>query len=363
MPVYIHDIATSVPEGSNSQDSVRDIMKSALGKDRRTQSILHRIYSQSGIEKRHSVIDEFHETDKVNPYLNGSVESTPTTGQRNEIYKREASNLFIETGKKLLANNSHINKEDITHVITVSCTGFYAPGPDYDLVKNLELKASTERFHLGFMGCFAAFPALKMAYSFCQNEPDAVVLIVATELCSLHFQHKTDIDNLISASVFADGSAGAIVSQKPSPKLSYEIKGFASSLTPKGEKDMAWDIGDHGFDMILSTYVPDIIEANLKEVIQPLFDKYNLEYSDIDYWALHPGGRAIVDKIESSLGLTEHQVKASRKTLANYGNMSSVTVLFVLNELMASKPEKGSRVLPMAFGPGLTIESGLLSVS
>lgn len=362
MPVYIHDIAKSVPSGSNSQDAVRDIMKSALGKERKTQSIIHRIYSQSGIEKRHSVINEFHQPDKVNPYLNGSPKTTPTTAERNEIYKKEASSLFVETARKLLDANSQFLAEDITHVITVSCTGFYAPGPDFDIVKQLGLNSSTERFHLGFMGCFAAFPALKMAYSFSESNPEAVVLIVATELCSLHFQHKTDVDNLISASVFADGSAGALVSQKEPSNLSYQIDGFASSLTPNGEKDMAWDIGDNGFDMILSTYVPDIIEANLKEVIQPLFDKYSLQYSDIDYWALHPGGRAIVDKIEASLELKEHQVAASRKTLANYGNMSSVTVLFVLKELMESNPEKGSKVLPMAFGPGLTIESGLLTV-
>jgi predicted naringenin-chalcone synthase len=201
-----------------------------------------------------------------------------------------------------------------------------------------------------------------MAHSFCSNDPNAVVLIVATELCSLHFQQKTDLDNLISASVFADGSAGALVSKRESPKAAYEIKGFASSLTPKGEKDMAWDIGDHGFDMVLSTYVPDIIESNLKQVIQPLFDKYKLDHSNIDYWAIHPGGRAIVDKIEVGLGLKEHQVAASRKTLAQYGNMSSVTVLFVLDELMNSEPEKDSIVLPMAFGPGLTIESGLLKI-
>ena len=363
MPVYIHDIATSVPKGSNSQNAVREIMKSTLGKDRKTQAILHRIYSQSGIEKRHSVINEFHQTEKVNPYLNGSSGTTPTTSERNDIYKKEASKLFIETGQKLLDRNKHISNEDITHVITVSCTGFYAPGPDYDLVKNLKLKPSTHRFHLGFMGCFAAFPALKMAYSFCENDSKAVVLIIATELCSLHFQHKSDLDNLISASVFADGSAGALVSQKQSPNQTLKIHGFASSLTENGEKDMAWDIGDHGFDMILSTYVPDIIEANLKQVIQPLFDNYELNYSDIDYWALHPGGRAIIDKIESSLELQEHQVSASRKTLSEFGNMSSATVLFVLDELMKSAPKKGSKVLPMAFGPGLTIESGLLSIS
>jgi len=359
MPIYIHDIQTAVPSGQNSQDNVREMMKSALGEDRKTKAILHRIYTQSGIKKRHSVIDEFHQPEKVNPFLNGK---SPSTGQRNEIYKKEASDLFVEVGEKLLTNNPQINPEDVTHVITISCTGFYAPGPDYDLVKHLKLKPETQRFHLGFMGCFAAFPALKMAHSFCSNNQEAVVLIVATELCSLHFQQKKELDNLISASVFADGAAGALISGKNPSVKSYLMDDFASSLAPKGEKDMAWDIGDEGFDMVLSTYVPDIIEANLKEVIAPLFKKYTLKYQDIDFWALHPGGRAIVDKIEHSLGLEEHQVKASRDVLANYGNMSSVTILFVLKEILKYDPETGSKVLPMAFGPGLTIESGLLTV-
>ncbi len=360
MPTYIHDIQTAVPPGKNSQKNVREMMKTALSGDRKTQAILHRIYTQSGIEKRHSVIDEFRNHEKHNPFLNGEA---PSTGQRNNIYKKEASTLFVEVGQNLLNQNPNIEPSDITHVITVSCTGFYAPGPDYDLVKNLGLKPETERFHLGFMGCFAAFPALKMAHSFCTSNEEATVLIVATELCSLHFQQKTDIDNLISASVFADGSAGVLVSNKEPDKKGYEIKAFASSLAPKGEKDMAWDIGDKGFDMILSTYVPDIIESNLAEVIRPLFEKYSMQYTDINYWALHPGGRAIVDKIEQSLKLKAHQVQASRNVLANYGNMSSVTVLFVLKEILSFNPQSGDKVLPMAFGPGLTIESGLLTVS
>lgn len=362
MPTYIHDIAISVPGRSIPQDTQKKIIKEALGKDRMTQAILHRIYSQSGIEKRHTVVKEFHNTELENPYLTGTPESTPSTAERNEIYKKEASALFVETGKKLLDNNPHITKDDITHVVTVSCTGFYAPGPDYDLVKQLGLKVSVQRYHLGFMGCFAAFPALKMAHSFCENNPDAVVLVVATELCSLHFQNKSELDNLISASVFADGSAGAIVSQKEPPKKSYEMNGFASSITPNGEKDMAWDIGNNGFEMVLSTYVPDIIEANIGDVLTPLFNEYSLKHDDIDYWAVHPGGRAIVDKIESSLNLEKHQVAASRRTLSEYGNMSSVTILFVLHELLSSNPEKGSKVLPITFGPGLTIESGILTV-
>lgn len=364
MPVFIHDIATSVPETFSKQDYIREQMKKYVGRDRKSEAIIHRIYSQSGIEKRHTVVDDFQPGKTGALFFNGQVEpKQPSTATRNRIYEKFAKQLFVETGRSLLNNNSHISSDDITHVITASCTGFFAPGPDYEIVKQLGLKPTVQRFHIGFMGCYAAFPALKMAEAFCKADPDAVVLLVCTEICTLHFQAKNDVDNLLSASVFSDGAAGAIVSQKASPKQTFEILDFASSLTETGEKDMAWIIGDTGFDMVLSTYVPDIIKANLSKVISPLLDEYNIGISDVDYWALHPGGRSIVDKIQDNLDLKDDQVTASREVLAEYGNMSSATVLFVLKKLFDRKLPDQSIIMPMAFGPGLTIESGLLKVS
>lgn len=364
MPVFIHDIATSVPDTFSKQDYIREQMKKYVGRDRRSEAIIHRIYSQSGIDKRHTVVDDFQPNKTGSLFFNGQVEpKQPSTATRNRIYEEHSKQLFVQVGQNLLDQNPHISKEDITHVITASCTGFFAPGPDYEIVKQLGLKPTTQRFHIGFMGCYAAFPALKMAEAFCKVDPEAVILVVCTELCTLHFQAKSDVDNLLSASVFGDGAAGALVSQRKSPKPSFEIIDFASSLTDTGEKDMAWIIGDTGFDMVLSTYVPDIIKANLCGVISPLLDQYNIAVGDIDYWALHPGGRSIIDKIESSLNLNESQVSASREVLSEYGNMSSATVLFVLKNLLNRDLPDNSRIMPMAFGPGLTIESGLLRVS
>ena len=364
MPVFIHDIVSSVPEHSYPQDFIRDKMKSYMGDDRRTQAIIHRVYSQSGIEKRHTVVKDFIDDGEKPLFFNGSKElGKPSTGHRNEIYQKNAIELFRETAQKLIERNPDIHKDEITHVITVSCTGFFAPGPEYEIVKHLKLKPTTQRYHLGFMGCFAAFPAMKMAKAFCETDPDAVVLIVCTELCSIHLQDKEEVDNLISASVFADGSSGVLISAKEPANKGFEIMDFVSSLTDTGEKDMAWIIGDTGFDMTLSTYVPDIINNNLLPIIQPLFDNYGMKISDIDYWALHPGGRSIVDKIEQSLDLKEDQVLSSRHVLANYGNMSSATVLFVLQHLLQRDIPSDSNVMPMAFGPGLTIESGLLKVT
>ncbi len=364
MGIYIHDIVTANPEISTKQTTIRDIMKRKLSQDRRTQAILHLIYGQSGIEKRHTVLNYFHD-DSEDSFFNRilSEDSQPQTFERNEVYKEHATKLYLEVGESLLERNPQINKEDITHVITVSCTGFYAPGPDFEVVRGLGLNPTTERFHIGFMGCYAAFPALKMAKSFCEADPNATVLVISTELCSLHFQYKSDPDNIIASSVFADGAAGAIVSSKEPSSTGYQIEDFASSLAFEGEKDMAWTIGNTGFNMILSSYVPDIIAANLKNVLAPLFSKLSTTKDSVDLWAVHPGGRAIVDKVEQSMELEPSQVSASRKILADYGNMSSVTVLFVLKEILDSKPEAGSSVLPIAFGPGLTIESGLLKVT
>lgn len=362
MPVFIHDIATSVPPYSSDQQHIREVMKKHIGTDRKSEAIIHRIYTQSGIEKRHSVVEDFVPNQNGTLFFNGQAKSEPGTAVRNKVYETESKKLFVDVGRKLLSDNPHISSDEVTHVITVSCTGFFAPGPDYEIVKTLGLKPSTQRFHVGFMGCYAAFPALKMARSFCISDPNAVVLLISAELCTLHFQFKNDVDNLLSGSVFADGAAGMIVSSKSPKKQSLKINHFASSLAPKGEKDMAWTIGDYGFDMILSTYVPDIIRENLEQVVQPLYDQYQISRDDIDFWALHPGGRSILDKIEDTLQLQPDQISASRQTLAEYGNMSSATVLFVLKKLMESNPKNGQKILSMAFGPGLTIESGLLTV-
>lgn len=361
MPVYIHDIATAVPDHSARQDDIRELMKEILGNDRKTRAVIHRIYSRSGIHKRHSVLEDFSPGDKGSLFFNGQLKSTPGTGLRNKRYQEEAPGLFLKTGRQLLQNNPEFSKEDLTHVITVSCTGFYAPGPDFQLVRDLGLNSGTERFHLGFMGCYAAFPAMKMARSFCEANPDAVVMIICTELCSLHFQFKEETDNLISASVFADGAAGLLVSSRQPARGGLEMNAFASSLATEGEADMAWSVGDQGFDMVLSSYVPDIIRRNLPELTGPLISKFGLNADDIALWAIHPGGRAILDKIQQDLQLGDPQILPSRKVLAEYGNMSSATILFVLKYILSNPPQNHSYILPMAFGPGLTIETGLMT--
>lgn len=368
MAVYIHHLNTGVPENSYEQEFIRDLMKANVSEKRSIQSIIHRIYSQSGIDKRHSVIHDFSKNGKPPLFFDegGKVLPAPSTKNRNDVYIPEAKSLFCSLAEKTISQAPGFGKQDITHVITVSCTGFFAPGPDYHIVKELGLNGSTQRYHIGFMGCYAAFPALKMAKAFCEADPNAVVLIVCLELCTLHLQLREDLDFIISASVFADGAASAIVSARQPAKTSNSliINHLGTDITPTGEDDMAWTIGDAGFDMTLSTYVPEIIQANIKPLIDRQLNASGLNNNDIDHWAIHPGGRAILDKIQQAMNLNDEQITSSRKILREFGNMSSATVLFVLNDVLNNldKSHPNRNVLAMAFGPGLTIETGLFEV-
>jgi predicted naringenin-chalcone synthase len=349
MPVFIHQLGTAVPEKVYQQEEVRELMK-ARAKSRREAHLVHRIYNQSGIATRHSAAGEdfFFAPD-------GDLKS-PGTKARNDRYVEAAKKLFVQVAGETLAAAPGFSAGAITHVITVSCTGFFAPGPDYVIAKELCLPPSVQRFHLGFMGCFAAFPALRMAQAFCQADPEAVVLVVCLELCTLHLQDSSETDALVATSLFADGGAAALVSARPPQGPSLEMTRLSTELLPASEEEMSWTVGDFGCEMTLSSYVPRILEANVGRVLAPL-----LEGQEIEYWAIHPGGRAILDKVQHSLGLTDEQTAASRAVLRSCGNMSSATILFVLRELLAGAPGAG-HLCALAFGPGLTVESGLFLV-
>ena len=363
MAVFIHNIETTVPKRSYRQDFLREQMKEYVGQREASKRIIHQIYARSGIEKRHTVIEDFRSNGSPKLFFQGDGSlANPTTGKRNQLYIEKATPLWIDTAQKTIEQNINTTPKDITHVITVSCTGFHAPEPGFEIIKSLGLSPNTERYHLGFMGCFAAFPAMKMARSFCTANPDANVLIVCLELCTLHLQDSEETDHLISASVFADGAAGMIISSSPPPKRGFKLGSFSTAIAEETKQDMAWTIGDTGFEMVLSSYVPDLIKANLPEALRPLFDQYPISLSDIGTWAIHPGGRAILDKIEQSFTLQPKQLAASRNILAQYGNMSSATILFVLSDILDNQQsDLNGSILAMAFGPGLTIESALLT--
>lgn len=356
MPPIIHHIETALPPFKHNQDDLRDRMKEISHSDEREQRIIHHLYAKSGIKTRYSVINDFKKEGSHSLFFNGQG-ATPGTASRNDTYIKEGRKLFVEVASKLL-KNSEFNHDDITHLITVSCTGFYAPGPDFDIIRALNLNPTVERYHLGFMGCYATIPALKMADQICRANDAANVMIVSVELCTIHFQANPEMDSLLSASIFADGGSGAIVSNRKSSNPSYSINGFASALLEKGKDDMAWSIGDYGFNMVLSNYIPDLLSESLDKFMEPVLKKFSIDSSNIDLWAIHPGGRAILDKVGKTLGLSSDALQSARTVLNDYGNMSSATILFVLKDLIVNTPKPASeRTLAMAFGPGLTLET------
>jgi predicted naringenin-chalcone synthase len=360
MSVSIHHIETVLPAYEYRQEELAATMERWLP-DPAGKRIARQLFRRSGIETRYSVLPDFAEPAAPVLFKPG-VE--PSTQERNRVFIRAADELVVTAARRALANAGNFAASEITHVVTASCTGFYNPGPDYRIVTQLGLSPATERYHVGFMGCYAAFPALRMAQQFCQAQPDAVVLVVCLELCTLHLHLNSDPDTLLANALFADGVAAAIVSARPpsARRPVLAIKDFYSALASDGEGDMAWEIGDKGFNITLSSYVPDIIAGNIDGIVEDLFARSDWEPGDVDRWAVHPGGKAILDKTETALALQPEQLAAARATLRDYGNMSSATVLFVLQRLLLGAGPDAERICAMAFGPGLTIETGLLEL-
>ncbi|NQX12511.1 type III polyketide synthase [Microbacteriaceae bacterium VKM Ac-2855] len=358
MTVHIRTIETAVPEAVLLQTRACDVFAGQPGVSRLGSRLITAAFDASAIDERHTVVDEL--LGGSGPLLADGLVLDPSTAVRNGLYTARAPELFVPAARAALTA-SGFEPDDVTHVITVSCTGFYAPGPDYDVVRRLGLRPSTQRFHLGFMGCYGAFPALRAAKAFCEADAGAVVLIACVELCTIHLSTSNDPEQIVATSVFADGAAAAIVTARPAPEgvPVLELDALESVLTPEGEQEMAWTIGDHGFEMRLSSYVPSIIGRFITGALEPLLGAETP--ADVPLWAVHPGGRSILDKVEAALELTEAQLAPSREVLRRYGNMSSATVLFILRDLLAAAGATDERVVAMAFGPGLTVETGLFT--
>lgn len=367
MPVWIHNIETLVPGTVYSQEYAGEKMQDFF-EDLRTKRLIRAIYKKSGIEKRHSVVNDFLGNGPGSFFKNGAEGKTvePSTAERNEIYSREARALSVELARNAIDACPAFGPEDITHVVTASCTGFNNPGPDFHIVNELGLPPSVFRYHLGFMGCYAGITAMRTAAQFCLAEPTAVALVLCLELCTLHLQLRKEEDSLMANSLFADGAGAAIVSARDPGNNArhFRFDSFSSALVPDGAADMTWTIGDHGFDMTLSGYVPRIIGENIRGLIEPALAKSGLTVEDVSTWAVHPGGKAIVDKVQKCLSLHPDQVRSSREILRQYGNMSSGTILFVLQDILRHPSDPtGETVCAVAFGPGLTIEVALLQAS
>lgn len=367
MDSYITAIGTAVPQYGFSQVQIASFMAEALRFDEPNRRKLQALYRLTRIDRRHSVLPDYGVPSGEYTFFPNTpdLEPFPTVGQRMELYRREALPLALAAIQDLNRNEKKPVRP--THLITVSCTGMYAPGLDIDLIAALNLPTTVHRTAINFMGCYGAFNALKTADACVRADASACVLIVCLELCTIHFQKKTDEDQLLSNALFSDGAAAVLVEAQPNrekPHPSFRMRTFFCDLWPEGKNDMGWIINDHGFEMTLTSDVPTIIQQGIGKALSRLLERSGLAIEDMTYYAMHPGGRKILEVIEQQLGIEPHENRFAYEVLRKYGNMSSATVLFVLNEIrthLLTEPATGN-ILSCAFGPGLTLESMILEI-
>ncbi len=364
MTASIVGIGTAVPRTRLDQSDVRDLFAGQPDLDRLSRRLIGAAFDQSAISSRHTVLPELaagrSSGSGDSPFVDPVTRriGSPLTGVRNDVYVREAPPLFAAAARDALAR-AQVDPHEVTHVVTASCTGFFAPGPDFRLVRDLGLSRTVSREHLGFLGCAAALPALRSAARICAADPSALVLVVCAEVCTIHLRSSSDTDQIVSSAVFADGAAAAVVTSSPRAGIRrLELERFATAITDEGEAAMGWTIGDHGFEMILTAEVPRIVGREVQAALAPL-----RAGGEVDAWAVHPGGRSILDHVESAFDLRGDALRHSREVLRDYGNMSSATILFILQRLLADDAlPDGANTLAVAFAPGLTVESALLTL-
>ncbi|MCH7823455.1 MAG: type III polyketide synthase [Acidobacteria bacterium] len=364
MALKIAGIGTVVPEFSISQRDAAEASKSFCRVSDKKLRLIPALYRRSGVKKRHSVLLQAPEGDPFDRqsfYARATDEHDrgPTTLERMRVYEREAPRLAVRAARRAIAD-SNVDPASFTHAVTVSCTGFHAPGIDATLVEELGLPRTVQRTHVGFMGCHGALNGMRVASSFLCAQPEARVLVCAVELCTLHFFYGWDAEKIVANSLFADGAAAVVgvgESTMNGPP-GWIAEGSGTLLMPDSEDAMTWKIGDHGFHMSLSARVPDLIRRNVRDWLAAWLAEYGLTIDDIGTWAVHPGGPRILTAFSEAIGLDNGALEVSRQVLAEFGNMSSPTLLFILERLRRS----GARLpcVAVGFGPGMVIETLLV---
>jgi predicted naringenin-chalcone synthase len=364
MRFELRGIGTAQPEFSLTQDEALELHTTFCRIDDTRARTLRALYRRSGVKRRHSVLFENDggpiegRQALYRPAIDED-DRGPGTAERMALYETRAPELAKEAANRAL-EASGTSPDAITHLVTVSCTGFASPGVDAAIISGLGLPATTERTHVGFMGCHGALNGLRVAHSLVRTDAQAVPLLCAVELCSLHFAYGWDPDMMVANALFADGAAAVVGGEgETGGDEVWKVQATGSMLMPGSEDAMTWRIGDHGFRMTLSARVPGLIEANLRDWLTEWLGDQGLGLADIESWAVHPGGPRIVTSVQKSLGLSREQTAVSKQVLSDYGNMSSPTILFILDRLR--KQGAPRPCVALAFGPGLVVEATLLT--
>jgi predicted naringenin-chalcone synthase len=365
MAISLLGLGTAVPPNYATQEQGARVAQ-ALCFDPRQVPLIPVLYRQTGISGRHMVFSEAFTRDLIDGTRHtGSVllptgepdDRGPTTSQRMAVYDEEAPGLALAACERALAA-AGVAAGRVTHLVTVSCTGFSAPGVDIALVRGLGLPATTERTHVGFMGCHGALNGLRVARGLVAAEPAAVALVCAVELCSVHYHYGWDPKRVVANALFADGAAAAVVADG-GPADAWRLAAHGAGLFPDSAFAMTWAVGDHGFAMTLSTKVPNLIAAHLRPWLETWLGRHGLTVDDIQSWAVHPGGPRVLQSVADALGLDAAAAAVSHEVLTTHGNMSSPTLLFILDRLR--RTGAAPPCVALGFGPGLAVEAALFA--
>jgi predicted naringenin-chalcone synthase len=360
MSFAILAIATALPPCRITQDDAAAMAGTFGNVPPGRERSLPTLYRQTRIRTRGSVLLEpvpgNVPVQRFFPPATGPEDEGPTTAARMDRYQQDAGVLAVAAAREALTL-AGVEAGRVTHLVTCSCTGFANPGVDLQIVADLGLPPSVARTHVGFMGCHGAFNSLRVAGAFAAD-PRSVVLVVAVELCSLHFQYGRRGDFVVANAIFADGAAALVAAKGHPHDGGWRVRRQWSSILPDSRAEMGWEIGDHGFRMTLSSRVATMLEGGIRGLVEEALATEGLVIADIGAWAVHPGGPRILDAIGAALDLSPDALVASQAVLADHGNMSSATILFILRDLLARTD--ADRCFAMAFGPGLTAEFALL---
>jgi predicted naringenin-chalcone synthase len=357
------DIETASPPFKVNQQFAASELKKRMGGSPAVARMIEMAANQSGIDHRYFVIPDGDENASDKFFTKDGNHYSPDTKTRMNEYEKWSASLAVNAVSKL----GEINKIDfstINRIITISCTGFFAPGLDYQIIKEFNLPPNVKRTNIGFMGCAASLVGINSVWEAMKQDENENILMISVELCSLHLQTEPTRDNILANMIFADGAAAAFFSKNNySQKRKLEIQFAESFMFEDSAKYMGWKIGNNGFEMMLSSELPKIILNYAAPRAKEILAKRGIEISKIKLWALHPGGRAILDSLQNGLQLSDQQLKPSREILKNFGNLSSVSILFVLKNILENEQlEIDDLCCAVAFGPGLTMELVLFKV-
>lgn len=365
MNLEIAGLGTAVPPHELSAETAVELVQRVCCENDKQRRLAAMLYRQSGIRQRQTVVPAAEAYrwiaggDRFDPALHMDTEGRQlglTTAERGDWYRDHATPLAMEAARNALADGS-IEAKQVTHLVTVSCTGSEAPGVDMGLIHQLSLPASTQRVNVGFMGCHGAINGLRVANALA-SDPNAVVLMVAVELCSIHYCFHWDRQRMLGNALFADGAAAIVGTSKPTDSQSWRVLATGSTVIPNSASAMSWRVGNHGYAMTLSSELPELIEQNVGGWLSEWLAEQGHTVESVGNWAVHPGGPRVLEAVESALGLASCHTEDSRQVLAQHGNMSSATVLFIAQRLRqrgAAKP-----CVMLGFGPGLVAEVALL---